>query len=156
MNQPSSETPIFTQPSRLSKYKVAAVKKSNIKWWLLFGVIVVLVLCLIFIPGAPIYNLIWPDSIVVVVPPNDSSLPPVPIVIPSMRNDGNYNAVVSGYTSDAGFANEDMRNTAIVIVGNFMAEQQIGGVNPQAFSNAKLYSILAAASVDDAKRVILA
>jgi hypothetical protein len=62
-----------------------------------------------------------------------------------MRQDGNYGVVVNGYKADAGFGNE--RNTAIVIVGNFMGEQGISGINPQAFDDAKLYRILTAASV---------
>ena len=71
-----------------------------------------------------------------------------------MRKDINYNSVVNSYKLDTGFG--DNRNTAIVIVGNFMGEQQVGGgVSPQAFNDAKLYRILTAATVDAAKQAVV-
>lgn len=58
----------------------------------------------------------------------------------SMRNDPNYNLITERYDTINGFG--DNRNTAIVIVGNFMKEHNIISYNPQTFTDAELYNIL--------------
>lgn len=58
---------------------------------------------------------------------------------PSMQLDPNYNLIINNYNTDNGFG--DDRNTAIVIVGNFMKENDIVG-NPQVFTDTELYTIL--------------
>ena len=56
---------------------------------------------------------------------------------PSMQLDPNYNLIINNYNTDNGFG--DDRNTAIVIVGNFMKENDIVG-NPQVFTDTELYT----------------
>lgn len=162
MSQPSTQMPNMGTQAAAPVTRMAQQVKTAIvanKWKSLFGILfvvgVVVVLFLIFIPGAPIHKLIWPSATVkFLVPPNDSTQPPVSVLIavPSMRGDGNYGLVVNKYKAENSFGSE--RNTAIVIVGNFMGEQRIGGDSPQAFDDAKLYRILTAATVDDAIKVI--
>lgn len=157
---PTGTLPTGTQSAvpvtRMMQVKTAVVAN---KWKSLSGFLIVVgivvVLCLIFIPGAPIHKLIWSSSTVtVLVPANDPKQAPVPSSEPSMRKDINYNSVVNSYKLDTGFG--DNRNTAIVIVGNFMGEQQVGGgVSPQSFNDAKLYRILTAATVDAAKQAVV-
>ena len=162
MSQQLTGTPTMgtqaTAPiTRMEKVKTVVVAN---KWKSLLGFLfvvgVVVVLCLTFIPGAPIHKLIWPSPIKIIVPPNDPTQPPVSVLIavPSMRGDGNYGLVVNKYKAENSFGSE--RNTAIVIVGNFMGEQKVGGNSPQAFDDAKLYRILTAVTVDDAIKAIKA
>ena len=68
-----------------------------------------------------------------------------------MQLDGNYDAIIDKYSKTFGFKGE--RNTAIVIVGNFMREQSID-INPQSFSDNKLYNILTTSSIESAINVI--
>lgn len=163
MSQPSTQmsnmgTQAAAPVTRMAQVKTVVVAN---KWKSLLGFLFVVGVVVVFfftvIPGAPIHKLIWPSATVkFLVPPNDSTQPPVSVLIavPSMRGDGNYGLVVNKYKAENSFGNE--RNTAIVIVGNFMAEQKVGGDSPQAFDDAKLYRILTAASVDDAIKAIKA
>lgn len=65
----------------------------------------------------------------------------------SMQLDGNYNEIIDKYSKTFGFKNN--RNTAIVIVGNFMLEHKID-TNPQSFSDYKLYNILTSNTINSA------
>lgn len=162
MSQQLTGTPTVGTPAPVPVTRMAQVKTVVVanKWKSLFGFLLVVGLVVVFfltvIPGAPIHKLIWPSPIKIIVPPNDPTQPPVSVLIavPSMRGDGNYGLVVNKYKAENSFGSE--RNTAIVIVGNFMGEQKVGGDSPQAFDDAKLYRILTAASVDDAIKAIKA
>lgn len=67
------------------------------------------------------------------------------IIVPDMYmpKDPNYNYIVS--KNPATWSDND-RNTAIVIVGIHQNMAKVGTLNPQAYSNAKLYNILTASS----------
>lgn len=57
----------------------------------------------------------------------------------TMKTDANYNNIIKAYTTSGGFGNN--RNTANVIVGNFMSKNGIVG-NPQGFTDSQIYAIL--------------
>lgn len=71
----------------------------------------------------------------------------------TMKSDPNYNAVIKAYTKANGLG--DYRNTAIVIVGNFMVANGLTG-NPQTTNDANLYSILLAPDAATAYTLIAA
>lgn len=68
-----------------------------------------------------------------------------------MQLDGNYNDIINKYSNTFGFKGD--RNTAITIVGNFMREQSID-INPQSFSDNKLYNILTTSSIKSAVDIV--
>lgn len=164
MSQQLTGTPPMGMQASVPVTKMMQAKTATKFNWKYIAAIafvaVVIVLCLTFIPGAPIYNALHgPDKLKTLVPPNDPNLPSISVLasIPSMRNDGNYLSVVNGYKADTGFGGN--RNTAIVIVGNFITEFakfKLTDLSPQAFNDAKLYKILASATVSDAITAIKA
>jgi hypothetical protein len=82
--------------------------------------------------------------------PIDTNIPTGPN---TMKSDPNYGTVIKAYTTTAGFGNN--RNTAIVIVGNFMVANGLTG-NPQTANDAQLYSILLAPDAATAYPLIAA
>ena len=63
----------------------------------------------------------------------------------------NKDYIINKYSKTFGFKGD--RNTAITIVGNFMRDQNID-INPQSFSDNKLYNILTTSSIDSAVNVV--
>lgn len=74
-----------------------------------------------------------------------------PILSTSMHMDKNYPIIMSAYNSATGFGNH--RNTAIVIVSNFMIANGLTG-NPQIATDTQLYKILSAPTNDMATEII--
>jgi hypothetical protein len=71
----------------------------------------------------------------------------------TMQQDPTYPIVLQAYNSSTGFGNH--RNTAIVIVGNFMRLHGLTG-NPQNANNAQMFNILMSPDVATAKASIAA
>ncbi len=77
---------------------------------------------------------------------------PTPALPNTMQADSKYAATLKSYTETAGFGNA--RNSAIVIVGDFMVANGLSG-DPKVLSDANLRSILTAADMPTASNLIL-
>jgi hypothetical protein len=98
-----------------------------------------------------LYNILiatsFPDALKVA----SDAFPIKPIISTSMRMDKNYPIIMPAYNPATGFGNH--RNTAIVIVGNFMIANGLTG-NPQIATDTQLYKILSAPTNNIATEII--
>ena len=93
---------------------------------------------------------------ILLAPDDATAYPLIAASIPStsMRMDMQYGSVMKAYDPNNGGWPDDIRNTAIVIVGSFINANNIKGIAVQSYSNGQLYAILSATSVNNAISMI--
>lgn len=100
-----------------------------------------------------LYNILIATNFTNALKAASDAFPIKQIISNSMHMDINYPIIIPAYNPATGFGNH--RNTAIVIVGNFMVTNGLTG-NPQIATDTQLYNILSAHNDDIAKEIIAA